>query len=414
VSEYVTTHESVHIPEIKLSPRAASVERVAGVVGGLGLLLCLAGAISNPQHFFQSYLFAFLYWAGFGIGGLGILLLNNVVGGKWGATARRFLVAQMRTLPVIALFFVVLLFGLKYLYPWTHPDLVAANEYLHHKAPYLNMPFFLIRQVIYFSIWIGIGMRISKWYDEQDRTGDFALREKIRAFSAPCLLVFVLVATFAYVDWLLSADAQYYSTVYGGMLLIGNVVQTFALTNLTLILASKGDRFGGRINAPILHDLGNLMFAFTIFWTYLSASQLIITWPANLPQEISWYLDRTNGFWKVLAVVIGLSMFLIPFLALLSQGRKRDPRRLMKVAIWLLAARVLDLFWVVEPTFRNHSAGALLGSSNGFEIYWTDFAAFFGLGGVWVFMFIKQLRRSPLLPLRDGRVQEAMPQEVLA
>ncbi len=414
MSELAPTFETVHIPEIKLSPRAASVERVAGVVGGLGLLLCLAGFISSPQHFFQSYLFAFLYWAGFGIGGLGVLLLNNVVGGKWGATARRFLVAQMRTLPLIGLFFVVLLAGMKYLYPWTHPDLVSANEFLHHKAPYLNIPFFLVRTVIYFGIWMLIGLRINKWYDEQDRTGAFGLRERLRAFSAPCLLIFVVSATFAYIDWLLSADAQYYSTVYGGMLLIGNVVQTLALTNLTIILASKGDRFGGRINAKILHDLGNLMFAFTIFWAYLSASQLIITWPANLPQEISWYLDRTTGFWKVLAVVTAMSMFLIPFLALLSQGRKRDPRRLMKVAIWLLCARAIDLFWVVEPTFRNHSAGALLGTSNGFEIYWTDFAAFFGLGGIWVFMFIKQLRRSPLLPLRDGRVQEPLPQEVLA
>ena len=408
------TVEAVHIPEIKLGPKAASVERIAGVVGGLGLLLCLAGFFLDPAKFFQSYLFAFLYWAGFAIGSLGILLLNNVVGGKWGATARRFLVAQMRTLPLIGLFFIVLLFGMYYLYPWTHPDLVSANEFLHHKAPYLNRPFFLLRAALYFAIWIGVGMRINKWYDQQDQTGDFALREKLRAFSAPCLLIFVITATFAYIDWLLSSDAQYYSTVYGGMLLIGNIVQTFALTNLTIILASRGDRFGSRINSKILHDLGNLMFAFTIFWAYLNASQLIITWPGNLPQEISWYLDRTNGFWKVLAVATGLSMFLIPFLALLSQNRKRDPRRLIKVAIWLLVARVIDEYWIVLPTFRNHSASALMGTASGFQIYWTDAAAFFGIGGVWVFMFIKQLRRSPLLPLRDGRVMEPLPQEVLA
>lgn len=414
MSQALQTVEDVHIPEIKLGPKAASVERFAGIVGGLGLMLCLAGFFYSRQLFFQSYLFAFLYWAGFGVGGLGILLLNNVVGGKWGATARRFLVAQMRTLPLIGIFFIVLLFGLKDLYPWSHPDLVAANEFLHHKMGYLNTPFFLIRAVVYFVLLLLIGMRINKWYDEQDRTGDFGLREKLRAFSAPSLLAFVLIATFAYIDWVLSADAQYYSTVYGGMLLIGNVVQTLALTNLTLILASQGDRFGARINAKILHDLGNLMFAFTIFWAYLNASQLIITWPGNLPQEISWYLDRTSGFWKVFAVVVGLSMFLIPFLALLSQNRKRDPRRLMKVCIWLLVARVADEYWVVLPTFRNHSAGALLGTSAGFQVAWTDFAAFFGLGGIWVFMFLKQLRRSPLLPLRDGRVQEPMPQEVLA
>ncbi len=414
MSHSVQTHEHVHIPEIKLGPRAASVERIGGVAGGLGLLLCLAGAISTPDRFFQSYLFAFLYWAGFGIGGLGILLLNNVVGGKWGATARKFLLAQMRTLPLIALFFLPLLFGLKYLYPWTHPDLVAANEYLHHKAPYLNMPFFLIRQVIYFAFWILVGMRINKMYDEQDRTGDFALRDKIRAFSAPMLLLFVCVTTFAAIDWVMSADAQYYSTVYGGILLIGAVLQTFALTNLTIILASQGDRFGGRINSKILHDLGNLMFAFTIFWTYLNAAQLIITWPANLPQEITWYLDRTAGYWKVLAVVVTLSMFLIPFLSLLSQNRKRDPRRLIKVCIWLLVAKSLDLFWFVLPTFRSKSADSLMGTSDHFVIYWTDFAAFLGLGGIWVFFYIKQLRRSPLLPLRDERVQEALPQEVLA
>ncbi len=406
--------EQVHIPEIKLSPKAASVERIAGVVGGLGLLMCVAGFFADRQHFFQSYLFAFVYWAGFAFGGLGLLLLNNVVGGKWGATARSFFVAQMRTLPLIALFFVVLLFGMQYLYPWTHSDLVAHNEFLKHKAGYLNVPFFVVRAVIYFAIFYLIGMRLSKWYDEQDKTGDFALREKLRAFSAPMLLLYVLTCTFAYIDWLLSADAQYYSTVYGGMLMIGNVLQTFALTNLMIVLTSKADRFGGRINAPILHDLGNLMFAFTIFWSYLSVSQLIITWPGNLPQEISWYLDRTNGMWKVLAVAIVLSMFLVPFLALLSQGRKRDPRRLIKVCVWLLCARMLDLFWIVEPTFRNHSASALLGTSKGFALYWTDFAAFFGLGGIWLYVFLGNLRSRPLLPLRDGRVQASLPEEVLA
>jgi hypothetical protein len=276
------------------------------------------------------------------------------------------------------------------------------------------MPFFLIRQLIYFAFWIVVGMQINKMYDQQDSTGEFALREKIRAFSAPMLLLFVCVTTFAAIDWVMSADAQYYSTVYGGILLIGAVLQTFALTNLTIILASQGDRFGGRINSKILHDLGNLMFAFTIFWTYLNAAQLIITWPANLPQEITWYLDRTAGYWKVLAVVVTLSMFLIPFLSLLSQNRKRDPRRLIKVCIWLLVAKSLDLFWFVLPTFRSKSADSLMGTSDHFVIYWTDFAAFLGLGGIWVFFYIKQLRRSPLLPLRDERVMEALPQEVLA
>jgi hypothetical protein len=408
-------HETaVRIPEIRLGPKAASVERISGVVGGLGLLLCVAGFFADPAQFFNSYLFAFIYWSGFSIGGLGLLLLSNVVGGKWGVTARRFFEAAMRTLPLIFLFLLVLLFGLKYLYPWTHADLVASNDYLRHKQGYLNIPFFLARMVIYFALWLFWGLRVNRMADRQDETGDPTLRERMRAFSAPGLLIFVLCATFAYIDWILSADAQFYSTVYGAMILIGDVVQTFALTILTMILVSRGDRFGGRINAKILHDLGNLMFAFVIFWTYLSASQLIIVWPANLPQELVWYLDRVNGFWKVLATVVALSMFAIPFLALLSQARKRDPRRLMRVAIWLLVARAVDIFWIVAPTFRNVSSSSLLHTSGGFAIYWTDFAAFFGLGGIWLYVFLGQLRRRPLLPLQDPRVMASLPEEVIA
>jgi hypothetical protein len=180
-----------------------------------------------------------------------------------------------------------------------------------------------------------------------------------------------------------------------------------------MIIASKGDRFGGRINSVILHDLGNLMFAFTIFWTYLSASQLIITWPANLPQEAVWYLDRVHGFWKWLALATALSMFAIPFLALLSQARKRDPRRLIKVAIWILAARIVDVFWIVEPTFRNASSSSPLHTGHGFAIYWTDFAAFIGVGGIWIYAFVGQLRKRPLLPLHDARVMNPLPEAAL-
>jgi uncharacterized membrane protein (DUF485 family) len=307
-------------------------------------------------------------------------------------------------------FTLILLVGMKYLYPWTHTDLVAADAVLRHKQPYLNVPFFIARLFIYFVLLLFLGWRINRMSDEQDRTGDPTLRERMRKFSAPGILVFTLVMTFAYIDWLLSTDTQFYSTVYGAMILIGDILQTFALTILAIILASKEDRFGGRINPKILHDLGNLMFAFTIFWTYLSVSQLIIVWPANLPQELVWYLDRVAGPWKWFALTTALSMFAIPFLALLSQARKRDPRRLVKIAIWLLVARAIDLFWIVEPTFRNASHSNPLHTSSGFTLYWTDFAAFIGLGGIWIYVFIGQLRRRPLLPLQDPRVSPVFPE----
>ncbi len=402
----MSSHEyqtNVPIPDIRLGQKSASVERISGVVGGLGVFLCVAGFFSNRALFFQSYLFAFLYWGGFALGGLGILVLNHTVGGRWGVTSRRYMEAQMRTLPFILLLFLLMLLGLNQLYPWTHISAVAdpvSRGILYHKQHYLNIPFFIVRTFIYFAIWWFWGMRVYRWSDRQDQTGDPTLKERMRAFSAPGCVIVTFTVTFAYIDWILSADAQFFSTIYGAMLLFGDVLQSFALAIVVLVLTSRGDRFGGRINSVFLHDIGNMMFAFTIFWTYLAVSQLIIVWPANLTQEIGWYLVRVRGGWKVLAAAVSLVMFLVPFLALLSQDRKRDPVRLMRVAIWILAARAIDMFWIVEPTFRT----------NGFAIYWTDFAAFIGIGGIWIYIFMGQLRRRPLLPLRDPRVMTPLPE----
>ncbi|MGA8596706.1 MAG: hypothetical protein WB676_18510 [Bryobacteraceae bacterium] len=386
---------SIPVPVERLGERALRIERMAGVVGVLGLLLCVAGFFVDRTVFFQSYLFGFTYWAGFAIGGLGVLLMHHTVGGRWGVTIRRLLEAQMRTLPLVGILLLpVLLLGLQQVYPWARPEELAMEAVLRHKQGYLNIPFFVGRTILYFAVWLFWGFRVNRMADRQDETGDPTLRERMRAFSAPGVLVFTLTASFAYIDWILSADVQFFSTVYGAMILIGDVLQGIAMSIIVLVFASGKDGFQGRVNSKVLHDLGNMMFAFVIFWAYLSASQLIIVWPANLPQELQWYLVRVHGFWKYFAAATALSMFALPFCLLLSQERKRNPIRLVRVAIFILCARVIDMFWIVEPTYRR----------GGFAIYWTDFAAFIGIGGVWIYAYLRQLRRRPLLPLQDARI----------
>jgi hypothetical protein len=391
---------SLPVPEIRLEAQFSNFRGIAGAVGALCLLLSCAGFFFNRVEFFHSYLFSYLYWVGFTFGGLGIVLLNNVVGGRWGVTTRSFLIAAARTLPAMLLLFIPFFFGMDKIWPWADANRLHNDAFLWHKRHYLNVPFFWIRAAFYFAVFFFLAFRVRRMADQQDATGGASWPVRMRQMSAPGLLVFVFLATFAYIDWVLSADNQFYSTVYGAMLLIGNVLQTFALTIVAVILASKKDRFGGRINSSLLHDLGNLMFAFTIFWTYLSVSQLIIVWPADLPQEIAWYLVRVKGGWKPVAAAISLIMFAIPFLALLSQTRKQQPHRLIRVAVWLLVAKAIDLFWIIEPTFRT----------NGFYVYWTDITTFLGIGGVWLYLYFGYLRERPLLPLKDPRIMPAMPE----
>ena len=380
-------------PSDTLRPQIERVQRSALFVGLLALVISLAGLFMDPAHFWQSYLFAFIFWSGLALGCLGVFFLHNVVGGNWGVAIRRLVESGVQTLPLILVFAIPLFFALGTLYKWTDAGYRAEHFATGHKAAYLNPTWFIIRTLLYFAIWLFSGLRILKMANEHDRTGDPALFRRIKARSAPALLVFVLTTTLAFIDWIMSLEPDWYSTIYGWMFTVGEVLLTFSFLVAVLVLLSKREPFASFLTRQHYHDIGNLMLAFTMLWAYMSFSQFLIIWAENLPDEIPWYVRRFSGGWGYIAWTIAIFHFFVPFFLLLLRFVKKNPARLRTLAVWIILMHILDVFWIVGPAFRQR----------GLEVYWTDLVALIGLGGVWLAFFIRNLKARPLLASRDPR-----------
>ena len=370
-------------------------QRRALLAGIAGVLLAITGFVLDREQFLRSYLYAYVYWTGMSLGCMGILL-------KWGMVIRRMCEAGTRMLPYMFLLLIPVLLSIPTLYVWARPEAVN-DANIQTKAAYLNVPFFIGRTVFYFAIWFLYSHRLNKWSAEQDRTGDEQLIGKMRSFSAPGLVVFVMTATFAFIDWIMSLEPHWFSTIYGAMFLIGEVLESFAFVIALAIVLARWSPLKEYMTPQHLHDLGNLMFAFMVLWAYLSFSQFIIIWAGNLPEEIPWYLRRLNGGWGWVALTLVIFHFATPFVLLLMRGIKRHTDRLFRVCMLMIAIRLVDVYWVVEPSFYNRQL----------KVHWMDFATPLAVGGLWLAGYFWQLKSRPLVPLRDPRLQGA-PRETVA
>ncbi|MEW5979151.1 MAG: hypothetical protein AB1898_25425 [Acidobacteriota bacterium] len=369
------------------------------LVGVLGLALCGVGAFSDLQQFFRSYLLGYLYWAGIALGCLAIVMLQHLSGGRWGIVTRRFLESGTRTIPLLAVLFVPLAFGVTRLYEWADPHHVAGDPILQQKQLYLNVPFFLGRAVLYFVAWAALAYFLNKWSSEQDRTADPTFSRRLEALSGPGLVVFGATITFSSVDWVMSLEPHWFSTVYGLFFMTGQTLAALAFVTATLILLASRKPLSDVIGAGHLHDLGKLLLAFVMIWAYLAFSQFLIIYAGNLPEETPWYLRRLQGGWKWVALVLVLFHFALPFLLLLSRSLKRDARRLWLIALLVVVMRFVDLFWVVTPALHHEG---------GFHLYWMDLAAPVGIGGLWLAFYLRNLSKMPLLPVHDPHLEEAL------
>lgn len=366
------------------------------LAGIAGVLLAITGLLLDREQFLRSYLFGFLFWLGMGLGCLGILLMHHTVGGKWGMMIRRMCEAGARTLPFMIVLVIPVLVSLPTLYPWARPE-AAHDASIQAKAAYLNVPGVIARSIFYFVIWGLYAYLLTKWSAEQDRTGDARLIGKMRALSAPGLVVFTFVTTFAFVDWIMSLEPDWFSTMYGVMFLVGQMLESFAFVIALAIVLSRKSPLKDYMTNQHLHDLGNMMFAFMVLWAYLSFSQFLIIWAGDLPKEIPWYLRRLKGGWGWVALTLVVFNFATPFVLLLMRNIKRNADRLFKVCLMMIVIRIIDAYWIIEPAFYNQQI----------KIHWMDFATLLAVGGLWLAGFFALLKSRPLLPLRDPRLQGA-------
>lgn len=374
--------------------QARTIAIGAGVVG-LGALIAGSFMVSK-EHAIQSYHYGLIFWLFLALGGLGLTLLHHTVKGKWGLPLIRMFESSAMTLPLVALLFIPILLpeGMHALFEWTHEE-AKSDRVLQGKAFWLNTTGFYVRFAVYFMIWTFWAYMLWKWSSEQDKTGNPAFAQKRVNFAAPGIVVFMLSATAAMTDWLMSLQPHWFSTMYGVIMAVSQVYVMMGLA-VWLILGWRDQApYKGLINPSYTRDWGNLLFTFTVFWTYVSFSQMLIQYAGNLPEEISYYVQRNKGSWNVVSTAIAVLGFFAPFLILLSPRVKRLPNLLRSTIVLILVMRAVHVYWEIKPVFSESPTP-----------HWMDFAALVGVGGIWLAVFFTNLLKRPLLPQHEPRLQE--------
>ena len=381
-------------------PAVDRIQTLALGVGAVGLLATALGFFLAPDTFFRAYLVGWVYWMNVALGSLALLMVHHLSRGDWGVVVRRLLEAASRTLPLLFVLFVPLLFGLPRLYEWARPEAVEGSALLQEKASYLSVPGFVLRSLLYFAIWYAAAFLLNRLSLAQDRTGDPGLFRRMQVVAAPGLMAYGLAVTFAAVDWLMSLQPEWFSTMYGLYLVASQALAALAFLIAFALYLAPREPMSHVLQRRHFHDYGKLFLATVMVWAYFSFSQFLIIWSGNLPEEIGFYLHRIQHGWGWVAIAIVLFHFVLPFVLLLSRDLKRH-RMLGAVALMMLGIRLVELFWQVEPAFDEHHPA----------FYWLYLAAPLGIGGIWLWFFLRQLKARPLLPINDPYLPEALADE---
>ncbi len=368
------------------------------LIGAAAFAICGIGAPFSPAQFFRSYLASYLFYQGIGLGCLAILMIYYLTGGAWGFLIRRLLEAGTRTLPLLAVLLIPVGCGLAHLFPWARPDEVASDPNLRWKQVYLNVPFWWGRAILFFGMWIVLAYFLNLWSRRQEETGDPRYARRLEWLSGPGLVAYGIAMHFAAVDWIMSLQPAFRSSIFGPIVASGHMLSALALVLLILAWLAVRPPLGNAVSLGALNDLGNLLLTFLVIWAYLSFFQFLLIWIANIPLEVLWYLDRSRDGWQWVAWALFLFHFAVPFFLLLMRTVKRNPARLAVVAGLLLFMQLVFMDWQILPAFAGTSLAQ----------HWMDLFMPIGIGGLWLAYYLWQLERRPVLPERDPNRNHAL------
>lgn len=388
-------------------PRTSTTQQSTGIarwqtpsliVGIIGLVLAAVGFFTNREDFFRAYLPSYIFWFSIVAGALGVLMLQYMTGGEWGLMIRRPLGAAARTMWVMAILFIPILLGLKSIYPWANEEWAKSDPVIRLKLEYLNAGRFTAFAVFYFVCWILWAWRIRalsvKFYQDRSPYTDLARRR----WAGAGLPMIVLTLTFASIDWMMSLEPKWMSAMYGITFFVGCALSAFAMVTFFLSQLAQTEAMTGILKPSHLRDLGNLLLAFVLFYAYTSFSEYLLIWYGNMHEEIPHFIIRQHGVWGVMAAMLVLFHFFLPFFMLLMRAIKDRPQTIAIVTVIIVVMRYIATYWLIAPAWYGEN----------FHYSWINLATLAGIGGIWMFAFIHQLKGQTIIPIHETWVEEAI------
>ena len=408
------SHAKIQKPEdITIPPSSflAKLPMLGGILAVAGLGATLASAFGeNKARAMFSYLWAFEVVLGIALGGLGWLLIDHTVRSGWGIVVRRLVETTSATLPVFALLWIPIGFlGYHELFPWTH----ETDAILVKKAWFLNSGFWYARSFIYLAVWSGLGWFLYSQSVKMDSLAENpSERERmvhvIRKVCAGGIWLYGLSLSFAAIDWVMSLQPHWYSTIFGVYFFAASILAFFAFVTLMSMAVQSSGALKTAINTEHFHDLGKFVFGYTIFWAYIAFSQFVLIWYANIPEETEFFMVRNEGGWQYISYGLPLAHFFVPFLFMLSRKIKRNRSLLAAGAIWTLVMHCVDMYWMVMPNFEAHGEGH---HDPHLAFSYLDFTALLGMAGVFLAVYGLLLNRNKVVPINDPRLEESLAHE---